>query len=134
MKRRYECAGMTILSGFMVDSNIDDNVIFNQPKNIDERAEVAQACMLRLELAMPALLDDIQNSTDHAYVVLPERLYVIGTDQRVIYQCGPGPFGFDIPAWEQAIQSIIEWQLFPFIYAGEPIQQTACNNSRLSES
>lgn len=94
--------------GWQVDHNIDDDVIFNQPNNMDERAEIAQACMLRLELAMPTLLDDMQNTTDQAYVALPERLYVIDTDQRVIFQCGPGPFEFDVPAWEQAIKIIIE--------------------------
>ena len=71
-----------------------------------ERASVAQACMLRLELAMPTLLDDMENSTDLAYAALPERLYVVDTDGAVAYKSGPGPFGFDVDAWEQVISDL----------------------------
>ncbi len=86
--------------------NHRDDVVFNQPKNMEERAHVAEACMLRLELAMPTLLDDMENSTDEAYAALPERLYVIGTDGRVAYQSGPGPFGFDVAGWERSVSTL----------------------------
>ncbi len=86
--------------------NHRDDVVFNQPKNMEERANVAEACMLRLELAMPTLLDDMENSTDEAYAALPERLYVIGTDGRVAYQSGPGPFGFDVAEWERSVSTL----------------------------
>ena len=62
--------------------------------------------MLRLELAMPTLLDDMENSTDEAYAALPERLYVIGSDGRVAYQSGPGPFGFDAAGWERSVSTL----------------------------
>ena len=64
--------------------------------------------MLNLELAMPTLLDDMENTTDKAYFALPERLYVIDTRQCITFQCGLGPFEFDIDGWEQAIQKIID--------------------------
>ena len=51
--------------------NHRDDVVFNQPKNMEERAHVAEACMLRLELAMPTLLDDMENSTDEALLPCP---------------------------------------------------------------
>ena len=82
-----------------------------------ERASVAQACMLRLELAMPTLLDDMENSTDLAYAALPERLYVVRTDGTVAYKSGPGPFGFDIDGWEKVISD-----LEPFIFWIWPIR------------
>lgn len=87
--------------------NLQDEIVFNEPKSMEERADVAQVCMLRLELAMPLLLDDMENSTDTSYAAHPERLYVIDTDGTVAYQCGPGPFGFDVAGWEQAIESLV---------------------------
>jgi hypothetical protein len=71
---------------------------------MQERAEIAQACMLQLDLAMPTLLDNMENSTDTAYAALPERLYVIDQQGKVTFQCGPGPWGFDVEGWQTAIE------------------------------
>ena len=75
---------------------------------MEERARVAEACILRLELAMPTLLDDMDNSTDRSYAAHPERLYVINREGTVDYQCGPGPFGFDVEGWENAIEAVVQ--------------------------
>lgn len=84
-------------------ANLTDAVVFDQPTTTDERAQLAETCVLRLSLAMPTLLDDMDNTTDAAYAALPERLYVVGTDGRVAFKCALGPFGFDVGAWESAI-------------------------------
>lgn len=73
---------------------------------MEERVSVAQVCIGHLQLAMPMLLDDMRNSTDLAYAALPERLYVVGTDGTVVYKSAPGPFGFDVGGWEQAISDL----------------------------
>jgi hypothetical protein len=73
---------------------------------MEESAGIAQTCMLRPELSMPTLLDDMDNSTDLAYAALPERLYVIDTDGTVVYQSAPGPIGFDVSAWEQVVSDL----------------------------
>ena len=91
--------------GWQIPHNLEDDVIFYQPKTLDERGVVAEACMLKLELKMPVLLDDIDDTTDKAYAALPERLYVIGKDGNVAYQGGMGPWGFDVGAWEKAIEA-----------------------------
>ena len=88
-------------------SNLDDDVVFTQPKTVEERAEIAEACMLRLELAMPTLLDDMDNTTDTAYAAMPERLYVVDTDGVVTHRAEPGPFGFDVDAWQAAIDAVL---------------------------
>lgn len=93
--------------GWQVPHNLDDDVVFYQPKSIQERAEIAQTCMLKLDLAMPTLLDDMDNSTDTAYAALPERLYVIDRLGKVTFQCGPGPWGFDIEGWQTAIEMAV---------------------------
>ena len=92
--------------GWQVSPNHDDNVVFNQPTTAEERAEVAEVCMLKLALEMPTLLDDMDNTTEEAYAALPERLYVVSTDGRVTFRGKPGPFGFDVEAWENAIKAV----------------------------
>lgn len=89
--------------GWQLPVNHDDSVLYDQPKTMDQRATVAQACVLHLGLAMPTLLDDMNNSTDVAYSALPERLYVIDSGGRIVYRSDPGPYGFDVSAWEQSI-------------------------------
>jgi len=90
-----------------VESNLDDDVVFYQPKSLAERANIAQACMLRLDLTMPTLLDDMNNSTDAAYAAMPERLYVIDQRGIVTYQSGPGPWSFDADEWRDAIAQAV---------------------------
>ena len=68
---------------------------------------MAESCVLGLNLAMPTLLDDVDDLVDQAYAALPERLYVIDRGGGVTYQAAPGPFGFDVDAWEKAIQEVI---------------------------
>jgi len=92
--------------GWQVPHNLKDDVVFYQPKSIVERAEVAEVCVLKMDLAMPMLLDDMDNSTDVAYAAQPERLYVI-KDGVVGYQSAPGPFGFDVDGWREAIATVV---------------------------
>jgi hypothetical protein len=47
-----------------------------------------------LNIRIPALLDDFQNSVESAYTGWPDRLYVIDRDGRIAYKSKPGPFGF----------------------------------------
>jgi hypothetical protein len=89
--------------GWQVPINREQDVVFEQPQTEDERVEVASACVLHLNLAMPMALDDMDNTVDTAYAALPERLYLIDADGRIIYRSGPGPWGFDVDAWEKAI-------------------------------
>jgi len=77
--------------------------LFTQPKTFEARTTIAQVCSLDLELAIPTLIDDMENSTDHKYYALPDRLYLIGRDGRVAYRGGPGPFGFVASELERAI-------------------------------
>lgn len=84
--------------------NVAEGVVFTQPKTFEERVHVAEACTLGLDLEIPTLIDDMDNSTDRAYAALPDRLYLIGQDGRVVYKSGPGPMGFRPDELETAIQ------------------------------
>ncbi len=77
-----------------MQSNIKDNVLFASPKNEEERALVAGACVRKLGIKLPAVLDEFGNSTEQAYTGWPDRLYLIDTRGRVVYKSKPGPFGF----------------------------------------
>jgi len=51
-------------------SNIRDNVILRTPLSFDERTEVASSCVRKLGIKIPAVIDDMNNSTERAYSVL----------------------------------------------------------------
>ncbi len=93
--------------GWQVQSNGAEEVLYAQPTTTDERAEVAQACVLRLNFEMPMLLDEMSNAVDEAYAALPERLYLVDAAGNVVWRCGPGPFGFDVDGWEEQIKATL---------------------------
>ena len=92
---------------WQVESNESEGVLFEQPTTLAARSEIAQVCSLKLELSIPTLIDDIENSTDRKYYALPDRLYLIGRDGRVAYRGGPGPFGFVAAELEGAIDAYL---------------------------
>ncbi len=77
-----------------MQSNIKDQVVFASPKDEEERAFIAGACVRKLGLKLPAVLDEFGNSTERAYTGWPDRLYLIDTQGKVAYKSKPGPFGF----------------------------------------
>ena len=77
-----------------MQSNVKDKVVFASPKNEDERAEVAGACVRKLGIKFPAVLDEFGNSTEQAYTGWPDRIYLLDQNGRVAYKSKPGPFGF----------------------------------------
>ena len=83
--------------------NEDDDVVFLQPKTSEARGEVAEACVLRLNLEMPMLLDHMSNEVDTAYSALPDRLFVLGRGGKIAWRSEQGPWGFDADAFEKAL-------------------------------
>jgi hypothetical protein len=79
---------------WQMESNIRDKVVFPSPKNEDERALVAGACVRKLGIKFPAVLDGFGNATEKAYTAWPDRMYLIDSHGRVVYKSRPGPFGF----------------------------------------
>jgi len=89
---------------WLVESNEYDNVLYTQPTTLEKRIEVASACTLRLDLTIPMLIDDLDDSTDRQYYALPDRLYLVGRDGCIVYRGLPGPFGFIVAELEKAIE------------------------------
>jgi hypothetical protein len=80
---------------WQMPSNVREGVVFASPKSFEERDQVAGACVRKLGIEIPALVDGIDNATEVAYTGWPDRLYVIDAGGRVAYKSAPGPFGFD---------------------------------------
>ena len=87
--------------------NLDQKIVYDQPETIEERAEVAEACMRQMHLEMPMLLDHMSNEVDEAYSALPERLYLIDAQGHIHWRCGMGPWGFAPDALGTAIQELL---------------------------
>jgi hypothetical protein len=79
---------------WQMQSNVKESVVFATPKNEDERAYVAGACVRKLGIKFPAVLDEFGNSTEQAYTGWPDRIYLVDRNGRVAYKSRPGPFGF----------------------------------------
>jgi hypothetical protein len=81
--------------------------LVRQHQSFDERVEVGQACMLKMALELPALVDEMDDAVAAAYAAMPERLYLVGRDGRIAYQGGMGPMFFRPSEWEEAIESYL---------------------------
>lgn len=92
---------------WQMQSNIKDNVVFANPKSEEERAFVAGACVRRLGIKPPAVLDVFGNATENAYTAWPDRLYLIDSTGHVAYKSLPGPFGFKATELRAALMRIV---------------------------
>jgi cytochrome oxidase Cu insertion factor (SCO1/SenC/PrrC family) len=75
-----------------------------QPANEAERASIALQMCTRLPLSLPALVDNMEDTTSRDYTAYPIRLYLVGRDGRIAYRGARGPSGFDPQELEAAIQ------------------------------
>jgi hypothetical protein len=91
--------------GWVLEDNREDGIALVDPVSLDERAEVADACALRLQTGIPILLDDVDDAVASAYGGWPDRLYLIGRDGRIAFQGGRGPDGFQPAELAHAIET-----------------------------
>jgi len=90
-----------------MQSNVKDGVLLRSPKDEAERAGVANACVRKLGIHFPALLDGFDNRVETAYTGWPDRLYLVAQGGRILYKSRPGPFGFHPAELEKAMQSSV---------------------------
>jgi hypothetical protein len=79
---------------WQMDSNVRQNVVFASPRSFEEREGVAESCVRKLNIEIPALLDGFDNAVERAYTGWPDRLYVIDGAGKLAFKSKPGPFGF----------------------------------------
>ena len=88
--------------------NVKQKVLFSNPLTIAERSSVAASCVKNLGIKIPALVDDLKNSTERAYTACPDRLYLVDSEGRVAYKSDPGPFGFDAKRLEAELLKLLQ--------------------------
>jgi hypothetical protein len=91
-----------------MQSNVRDHVLFASPTNEAERFNVAGACVRRLGIKFPALVDSFDNHVETAYTGWPDRLYLIAPGGSVLYKSAPGPFGFHPNDLAAALRSAVK--------------------------
>ena len=91
---------------WQMKSNIEDKVVFVSPKNFEEREYVAGACVRKLGIKFPAVIDGFDNRVEKAYTGWPDRIYLIDKNGRVAYKSKPGPFGFKPDELSDALKRI----------------------------
>ncbi len=78
-------------------------ISFAQPKNFEQRFEVAEKCAARLDMKTPVVIDSMDNQTAENYAAFPDRLYIVDMDGNVAYKGGRGPFGYKPREMEQVL-------------------------------
>jgi len=95
------------------DDNQKDKISVASPKTLAERCAVEGTCATKLALHIPAVIDDLQNSTEAAYAAWPDRLYLIDREGRVAYKSKPGPYGFKTGELESALKGTLATPVAP---------------------
>jgi hypothetical protein len=90
--------------GWQVQGNEDEGLLFEAPTSLEERAQLARELVVRFHLAMPVLVDDVDDEVDTAYAAMPLRLYLIDEAGSVAFRTLVGSPGFDVDAWDLAIE------------------------------
>lgn len=90
--------------GWILPENRRSGIAVHEPTTDEERLAVATTCAGKLKMSMPTVIDGVDNAVASAYGGWPDRLYLVGTDGRIAYQGGEGPFGFKPSELERAIE------------------------------
>ena len=93
--------------GWQLKSNLDEDVLLAQHTTLDERFAAAREGVRRLRLTMPVLVDGMDDAVSDAFAAWPERISVVGTDGRIVFKGGPGPWEFDPEAAGRALETIL---------------------------
>jgi hypothetical protein len=89
--------------GWWMLSNQRAGIELPQPTTFKERREIALTCRDHLDLKVPMLIDTLDDAVGSAYSGMPNRLYLIDCDGKVVFKNGRGPFGFHPRQLEQSL-------------------------------
>lgn len=77
-----------------MDSNREEKLVFNQPRQMEERRKLVQVLVDRLKYRIPVAIDAMDDRADKLFAAWPERIYVLGAGGRILFRGDVGPFGF----------------------------------------
>jgi len=95
------------IDGWQMPVNVKDHILLASAHNFNERDTAAGTCVVKLCISIPALVDDMHDTTEVAYTGWPDRLYVIDREGRIAYKSAPGPYGFIPKAVEKTLQRLV---------------------------
>ena len=86
------------------------------PKSASERAGLARRCVTKLDIRIPCLVDDMDDTAEKAYHAWPDRLFVVDTDGTIAVRGKRGPWGF-----KPSVAKATEWlrRRFPAVHLDE---------------
>jgi hypothetical protein len=93
--------------GWQVAANKRDEILFEQPTSLIERAAVAEMMCSELKINIPCLIDNLDDKVGKDYSAWPDRLYIVGTDGTIAYKGGPGPRGFKPTEAAEALEEYL---------------------------
>ncbi|MCU1276042.1 MAG: deiodinase, iodothyronine, type [Bryobacterales bacterium] len=83
-------------------------MLLHSPRTDADRFENASQCVRKLGVHIPALIDGIDDKTEHVYTGWPERLYVIAPGGRIVYKSDAGPYGFSPKLMELQLRRVLQ--------------------------
>ena len=78
-----------------------------QHTNIEDREQAATSCVEALNLKVPVLLDDMDNTVADAFHGFPDRLFILSPKGTIVYRGGKGPWGFDVTEMKTALEKLL---------------------------
>ena len=78
-----------------------------QHETFEDRLTAAHLCKKELSLTIPTVVDQMDDAASKQFAAFPERIFIVGTDQKLAYCGGPGPFEFDTAEAKQALASLV---------------------------
>jgi hypothetical protein len=82
-------------------------VKIEQHKTLEARKEAAGSCVANLDLKIPLLIDDMNNSVGDAFSGHPDRLFILSPEGTVAYRGDKGPRGFDVDEMTAALGKLL---------------------------
>lgn len=96
------------LDGWRMERNDHAGIAVRQPRDFDERVNVAKACNAKLDLGFPMLVDTMDDAVNNAYSGVPSRLYLIDRSGKIAFKNGRGPFGFNLDELEHSLVLLLQ--------------------------
>ena len=89
---------------WQVPRNVEEKVLLESAKTQAMKDDHASACVRSLGIEFPAVVDNMENTTEAAYTAWPDRLYLVNKQGKIVYKSAPGPGGFKTPDLGVAIE------------------------------
>jgi len=89
----------------MLESSGGDTVVYHQPRSFDDRRKLAETACAFWEMKVPTLVDTMDESVGDMYQGWPNRIYLIGAGDQIVYRGALGPNGANARPAEIALRT-----------------------------